>query len=156
VGATQYAVLGIRALVLLPFQPGVECFYSTPALTEVTTLGLSVAGGVLLMARTAGQLTEQGQLSQQGQLLTQKLSLSAADPTDTLASRVLELADEPVHVLAQDFNGRWWWAGQEFGLTLEVQNTPGIELGLALSAQTTQKAPQVAVALIPGFLNLLS
>ncbi|WP_375436676.1 hypothetical protein [uncultured Hymenobacter sp.] len=151
-----YAVLGIRALVLLPFQPGVECFYSTPDLSEVSTLGISVAGGVLLTGRTPGQLTQQAQTTQQGALVSQKLNFAAPDPTDALAGPVLRLVGQPVHGLAQDLNGRWWFIGQEFGLTLEVQHTPGIEVSLALAAQSTQQAPRVAVALIPGFLSLLS
>ncbi|RSK33960.1 hypothetical protein [Hymenobacter metallilatus] len=147
--------MGIRALLLTPFQPGVEYFYSTPDRREVSTLGLSVAGGLLLVGRTVGQLSEQGQLTQQGPLVTQKLSLSTTDAAGSLAGAALDLATGPVHALAQDLQGRWWWAGAEFGLSLDVADTPGVELSVSLASQATRKADRVAAALIPGFLNLL-
>ncbi|GAB3293836.1 hypothetical protein [Hymenobacter tenuis] len=155
--STSYSVIGVRALLLIPFQPGVECFYSTPELNEVSTLGLSVAGGVLVLGRTptAGTFGEQGQLGQLGTVYTQKLSLSGAEQSDSQASAVLSLLGQPVHALAQDLNGRWWWPGQELGLQLEVQRVPGVELSLSLSAMATQKAPQIAAALVPGFLSLI-
>lgn len=157
--ATQggsYSALGIRALLLLPFVPGVECYYTTPDRREVSTLGLDVSGGVLVVGRTIGQLGEQSQLTTQGTLYSQTISLSASGQSDALASQVHGLLGAPVHVLSQDLNGRWWWAGRQFGLQLETKQVPGVELGLSLSGQGTEPAVRVATALIPGFLAILS
>ncbi len=88
--------------------------------------------------------------------MTQKLTLSCSDTADTLAPVLHGLATAPVHVLAQDLSGRWWLVGHEFGLSLDLQGTPGVEVSLALSATGSRKAPRVAAALLPDFLSLLS
>lgn len=153
-----YTPLGIRALLLTPFQPEVEFYYSNSSRDEVSTLGLSVAGALLLRAgRTPGSLTQAGQLTGQGGTTQQKISFAGPDSTGQLVGRCLDLAYAgPVHALAQDLLGRWWWCGAELGLSLEVTATPGVELSLALAGTGSQPAQRIAAALLPGFLALIS
>jgi hypothetical protein len=155
--ARTYTPIGLRALLLTVFQPGVEAFYATPELDTVSTLGLDVAGGLLVVAAQTGTFTQAGASGKGGELLTQKVSFTAPDDAaGTISRRLNSLLGLPLHALSLDLAGRWWWLGQEYGLTLETQGTPGESCALTLSGLEYTPAAKVFPALIPGFLAALS